>query len=128
VDLRAAAAAVADALVLPVADSGEPALRSASSATSKASPAAVPAQPAGLAPAGAVRGAVAAAAERRRPQWLGEPLPIAASGRDLLVAVDVSGSMDFPDMQWQDEDVSRLSLVSICSATSSKAAKATAWA
>ena len=24
-----------------------------------------------------------------RPQWLGEPLPIAASGRDLLVAVDV---------------------------------------
>ena len=46
-----------------------------------------------------------------RPEWLGEPLPIAASGRDLLVAVDVSGSMDFPDMQWQDEDVSRLSLV-----------------
>ncbi|SFB51999.1 Ca-activated chloride channel family protein [Pseudomonas sp. NFIX10] len=46
-----------------------------------------------------------------RPQWLGEPLPIAASGRDLLVAVDVSGSMDFPDMQWKDEDVSRLALV-----------------
>jgi len=46
-----------------------------------------------------------------RPQWLGEPLPIAASGRDLLVAVDVSGSMDFPDMHWQDEEVSRLALV-----------------
>lgn len=46
-----------------------------------------------------------------RPQWLGEPLPIAASGRDLLVAVDVSGSMDYPDMQWQDEDVTRLALV-----------------
>jgi len=46
-----------------------------------------------------------------RPQWLGEPLPIAASGRDLLVAVDVSGSMDFPDMQWQDDEVSRLALV-----------------
>ena len=46
-----------------------------------------------------------------RPQWLGEPLPIAASGRDLLVAVDVSGSMDYPDMQWQGEDVSRLELV-----------------
>lgn len=27
------------------------------------------------------------------------------------MAVDVSGSMDFPDMQWQDEDVSRLNLV-----------------
>lgn len=46
-----------------------------------------------------------------RPQWLGEPLPVAASGRDLLVAVDVSGSMDFPDMHWDDEDVSRLALV-----------------
>lgn len=46
-----------------------------------------------------------------RPQWLGEPLPVAASGRDLLVAVDVSGSMDYPDMQWNDDEVSRLSLV-----------------
>ncbi|MBA1228066.1 VWA domain-containing protein [Pseudomonas viridiflava] len=46
-----------------------------------------------------------------RPQWLGEPLPIAASGRDLLVAVDVSGSMDYPDMQWRSDEVSRLVLV-----------------
>ena len=46
-----------------------------------------------------------------RPQWLGDPLPVAASGRDLLVAVDVSGSMDFPDMQWKNEDISRLDLV-----------------
>lgn len=46
-----------------------------------------------------------------RPQWLGPPLPIAASGRDLLVAVDVSGSMDYPDMQWQGEDITRLTLV-----------------
>lgn len=46
-----------------------------------------------------------------RPQWLGQPLPIAASGRDLLVAVDVSGSMDYPDMHWEGDDVSRLTLV-----------------
>lgn len=46
-----------------------------------------------------------------RPQWLGAPLPIAASGRDLLVAVDVSGSMDYPDMQWQGEAISRLAMV-----------------
>jgi len=46
-----------------------------------------------------------------RPQWLGEPLPVAASGRDLLVAVDLSGSMEYPDMRWQDEDISRLGLV-----------------
>jgi len=46
-----------------------------------------------------------------RPQWLGEPLPLASSGRDLLVAVDVSGSMDYPDMEWKSDEVSRLVLV-----------------
>ncbi len=46
-----------------------------------------------------------------RPQWLGEPLPLPTNGRDLLLAVDVSGSMDYPDMQWQGEEVSRLELV-----------------
>ena len=46
-----------------------------------------------------------------RPQWLGDPVPVAASGRDLLVAVDVSGSMDFPDMQWKNDEISRLDLV-----------------
>ncbi len=46
-----------------------------------------------------------------RPQWLGEPLPLPSSGRDLLLAVDVSGSMDYRDMQWQGETISRLSLV-----------------
>ncbi|MGE4408852.1 VWA domain-containing protein [Pseudomonas sp.] len=46
-----------------------------------------------------------------RPQWLGEPLPLPVSGRDLLVAVDVSGSMDYPDMQWDDEEITRLELV-----------------
>ena len=46
-----------------------------------------------------------------RPEWLGEPLPMPSSGRDLLLAVDVSGSMDFPDMHWEDEEVSRLTLV-----------------
>jgi Ca-activated chloride channel homolog len=33
-----------------------------------------------------------------RPQWLGEPLPMAMSGRKVLLAVDVSGSMATPDM------------------------------
>jgi len=46
-----------------------------------------------------------------RPQWLGEPLPLPTSGRDLLLAVDVSGSMDYPDMQWQGDEISRLELV-----------------
>ena len=46
-----------------------------------------------------------------RPQWLGEPLPLPTSGRDLLLAVDVSGSMDYPDMQWEGDEISRLDLV-----------------
>ncbi len=46
-----------------------------------------------------------------RPEWIGEPLPLPASGRDLLLAVDVSGSMDREDMQWDDKEVSRLTLV-----------------
>lgn len=46
-----------------------------------------------------------------RPQWIGEPLPIAASGYDMMIAVDVSASMDIMDMQWLQEDISRLDLV-----------------
>jgi Ca-activated chloride channel family protein len=33
-----------------------------------------------------------------RPQWLGEPEPVATTGRRLLLAVDVSGSMATQDM------------------------------
>lgn len=33
-----------------------------------------------------------------RPQWLGDPLPVASTGRKLLLAVDVSGSMAERDM------------------------------
>jgi Ca-activated chloride channel family protein len=46
-----------------------------------------------------------------RPQWVGEPLPMPTSGRDLLLAVDVSGSMAYPDMHWNGEQVTRLELV-----------------
>lgn len=46
-----------------------------------------------------------------RPEWVGEPLPLPSSGRDLMIAVDVSGSMGQQDMQWHGQDVSRLSLV-----------------
>ncbi|MFI8479317.1 vWA domain-containing protein [Pseudomonas sp. NPDC078700] len=46
-----------------------------------------------------------------RPEWVGEPLPLPASGRDLLVAVDISGSMEYADMQMEGNDVSRLTLV-----------------
>jgi Ca-activated chloride channel family protein len=46
-----------------------------------------------------------------RPQWVGEPLQLPSSGRDLLVAVDISGSMETADMEWEDETLDRLSTV-----------------
>jgi Ca-activated chloride channel homolog len=33
-----------------------------------------------------------------RPQWLGDPLPLPTSGRRMMLAVDVSGSMAIEDM------------------------------
>ena len=33
-----------------------------------------------------------------RPQWLGDPLPVPSTGRRLMLAVDVSGSMETRDM------------------------------
>lgn len=100
-------------LVLPVADSGEPALKVSflSDLEGLSKRRARAHLPAWRQQARFILLWVLLLLAAARPQWLGEPLPVAASGRDLLVAVDVSGSMDFPDMQWQDEDVSRLSLV-----------------
>lgn len=46
-----------------------------------------------------------------RPQWVGEPQPLPTSGRDLLLAVDVSGSMEYADMDWEGEPIGRLELV-----------------
>ncbi len=43
-----------------------------------------------------------------RPQWLGEPIEQAISGRDLMLAVDVSGSMDEKDFVIGDNRVDRL--------------------
>ncbi len=43
-----------------------------------------------------------------RPQWLGEPQPVATSGRRLLLAVDTSGSMAAQDMAGR---MSRLQVV-----------------
>ncbi len=48
---------------------------------------------------------VAAAA---RPQWLGEPIEQAVSGRDLMLAVDLSGSMEEQDFIIGGQRVDRL--------------------
>ncbi len=46
-----------------------------------------------------------------RPQWLGEPVSIPAEGRDLMIAVDLSGSMKIDDMQVSGRQVDRLSMI-----------------
>lgn len=51
---------------------------------------------------------VAAAA---RPEWLGEPISLPSAGRDLLVAVDFSGSMETRDMIVEDQQIPRILVV-----------------
>ncbi len=46
-----------------------------------------------------------------RHNWIGDPINLPASGRDLLLAVDISGSMETADMQWQGEMIDRLTTV-----------------
>jgi len=46
-----------------------------------------------------------------RPQWIGEPLSTPISGRDLLLAVDISGSMQIKDMELDSQQVERLTMI-----------------
>jgi Ca-activated chloride channel family protein len=46
-----------------------------------------------------------------RPQWLAEPLELAVSGRDLMLAVDVSGSMHEKDFTINNQYVDRLTAI-----------------
>ncbi|MCF6323884.1 MAG: VWA domain-containing protein [Gammaproteobacteria bacterium] len=43
-----------------------------------------------------------------RPQWQGEAVELPVSGRDLMLAVDLSGSMEVEDFEWQGRMVNRL--------------------
>lgn len=43
-----------------------------------------------------------------RPQWIGDPLELPASGRDLMLAVDLSGSMKAADFELNGRAVDRL--------------------
>lgn len=43
-----------------------------------------------------------------RPQWLGEPIEQSISGRDLMLAVDLSGSMEAQDFKINNQPVDRL--------------------
>lgn len=43
-----------------------------------------------------------------RPQWIGEPIEIPQTGRDLMLAVDLSGSMMINDFELKGQAVDRL--------------------
>lgn len=46
-----------------------------------------------------------------RPYQLGNVVEMPVSGRDLMLAVDLSGSMEIEDMQWENRPVNRLVVV-----------------
>lgn len=46
-----------------------------------------------------------------RPIWLGDAQPISSKGRDLMLALDLSGSMEIPDFEVQGQAVDRLTVV-----------------
>ncbi|HAN66943.1 VWA domain-containing protein [Haliea sp.] len=46
-----------------------------------------------------------------RPTWIGDPVQLPASGRDLMLAVDISGSMRVEDMQVGNNLVRRVDAV-----------------
>ncbi|MBB1485332.1 vWA domain-containing protein [Oceanospirillum sediminis] len=45
------------------------------------------------------------------PQWTGDPVPLPNKGHDLLMAVDISGSMQVQDMEVEQQMTDRLSAV-----------------
>jgi Ca-activated chloride channel family protein len=46
-----------------------------------------------------------------RPAWVGEPMPVPAEGRDLMLAVDLSGSMSREDFTVGGRPADRLTVV-----------------
>lgn len=46
-----------------------------------------------------------------RPQWVGDPIQLPSSGRDLMLVVDISGSMEAQDIQLRGQNATRLEVV-----------------
>lgn len=46
-----------------------------------------------------------------RPQWLGEPVTLPQTGRNLMLSIDVSGSMETPDLALDGSQATRLDVV-----------------
>jgi Ca-activated chloride channel family protein len=54
---------------------------------------------------------IALVAAASRPQWIGDPIALPATGRDLMLAVDISGSMAQEDMKRNNRPITRLDAV-----------------
>ena len=48
-----------------------------------------------------------------RPQWLGEAIDIPSEGREMMIAVDLSGSMEIEDMSLNGRSVNRLQMLKV---------------
>ncbi|HHX83025.1 MAG TPA: VWA domain-containing protein [Pseudomonadaceae bacterium] len=45
-----------------------------------------------------------------RPQWVGDPIELPTTGRDLMLVVDISGSMEAQDMELGGQNANRLQI------------------
>lgn len=45
------------------------------------------------------------------PEWLGRPVMIEQTGRNIMLAIDISGSMEIPDMSLNGKTVNRLTMI-----------------
>jgi len=45
------------------------------------------------------------------PQWLGKPIAVERQGRDVMLAIDLSGSMEIPDLTLDGKKANRLAVV-----------------
>ncbi|STX40427.1 BatA [Legionella donaldsonii] len=45
------------------------------------------------------------------PRWVGEPRPLAREGRNIMLVLDLSGSMALDDMTWRGRPATRLAIV-----------------
>lgn len=52
-----------------------------------------------------------------RPQWLGQPVELPVTGRDLMLAVDLSGSMQAQDFELKGDKVDRLTALKAVATT-----------
>jgi Ca-activated chloride channel family protein len=48
-----------------------------------------------------------------RPQWLGDAIDIPSEGREMMIAVDLSGSMEIEDMSLNGRGVNRLQMLKV---------------